>query len=486
MMMLRNRSRFGAALGLCTLILSWPAARSQSDPIPYQLLPVAGLNTRFASPGTVADPVPEPGDSLAIDGLNDQGQLLFSEFGSQPALVEYSGGHFIPIALPLGAALGGFWPPDLVLSDGSINQQGEVAFAATGGRAGDWLGVFVWGPKTQQSTPVALSGLSLALPGPVPAAAGRLFLGGPYAPYYATWSIPYYPPRINNHGEVAFVAPLTDANGNSLGVGLFLRDRDGRLMPIARTGDMLPVAGAIDRVTSYSLNDAGVLAFVATSRTAASAAFIWEKGQITPVAPGGKALRGVGAVWVNDANQNLLLIGGSAGFSVLKGDQLTPVVAPGQMLPGGGVFDSDPRLIVGAPNTAGQALWTTRIREGNRVVTTAYRLDADGQLSLVARDGDTTAGGETITLSEVYGASSIFGVVLNGKGQFALPVAINADPLARLDAALRARGRHRHPRGRPLEPQLHRRPRVPDPRGAGHWHGDEADPQWAAPHRGWR
>lgn len=431
--MIRVRSRLGAALGLYTLILApaslMPAARGQADPIPYHLLPVAGLSTRFASPGTVADPMPEPGDGLVIDDLNDQGQLLFSEYGSQPALVEYSGGQFIPIALPLGAALDGFWPDDLVPSAGSINQQGEVAFAATSGRGGEWLGAFVWDPQTQESLPVALPGLTPVEMAPTHPFTQLPQLGGPYPPYDVQLSIPSFPPRIDSHGEVAFLAPMTDVNGNGLGVGLFFRDRDGKLLPIAMPGDTLPPVGAIDGVTDFSLNDAGVVAFVAASRTAASAAFLWENGKTTVVAPGGKALRGVGAIWVNDVNRNLLLSGGEeVGFSVLKGDELAPVLAPGQMLPGGGVLYYS-RNGVTAPNTAGQSLWVVGILEGNRALTAAYRLDVDGQLSLLARDGDTTAGGERITLSVINGASPIYGAALNGKGQLALPVAINADLL---------------------------------------------------------
>src|SRR5690348_16246136 len=114
--MLDSRSWSSAALGLFILTLALPAARGYSDPIPYQVQPVAGPGITFNS-GRYSVPAGSPkNEVLRIDGLSDTGQLLFrvrGDYGS--ALVLDSGGHLTPIALSYGPAPGGSWPGNLVV-----------------------------------------------------------------------------------------------------------------------------------------------------------------------------------------------------------------------------------------------------------------------------------------------------------------------------------------------------------------------------------
>ena len=421
--MLRGQSRLSAPLGLFILALTLPAARGQADPIPYQVQPIAGVGTHFMI-DRHERPIGEPQDVyLKIDGLDDRGQLLFrlrDDIGS--ALVLYDQGHFTPIAPPPGDS----WPAYLAVTDGSVNQQGEVAFSARGGSEYQWLGTFLWDPQTQQSAPVVPPGLR-------PVASRSLVLGG---------LADDGPALLNNRGEIAFTAPLADLAGNSVASGVFFRDRDGQVTPVAITGDALPGIGTIHYVVATSLNDSGVVAFLAGANQYAWSAFTWANGKVTPVAlveqplPGGGAISSVYGAWVNSVNGSVLVDaqpdhGGfhTDGLYLVEDSRITSVAVPGSGLPSGGTYMGSlplhSGLTVSFPDAGGRSVFVAVIDEGGREQMAAYRVDAGGQLARLLQDGDTTAGGETILVrySSLYADFAIDGAAVNGKGQLALPLA---------------------------------------------------------------
>jgi hypothetical protein len=58
----------------------------------------------------------------------------------------------------------------------------------------------------------------------------------------------------------------------------------------------------------------------------------------------------------------------------------------------------------------------------------AYLMNADGQLSLIVKDGMTMAQGDAITVDSMILPSYGEGIAVNNKGQIALPLKIGSRP----------------------------------------------------------
>src|SRR5262249_8340168 len=150
-----------------------------------------------------------------------------------------------PIVVPGAAAPNGKWGiKNGVEAPVSMNQLGNAVFATdvTDGNNSD-LGTYLWDYKAQKVTPVALRGM--------PAGNNLILETGGEAT-----------PAINNRGEIALVARVKDASGQTQ-PALFLHAPGGTLLPIAVPDQALPGGRPVVHAHEASINDAGVIGFLA-------------------------------------------------------------------------------------------------------------------------------------------------------------------------------------------------------------------------------
>jgi hypothetical protein len=369
------------------------------------------------------------GTGLAPGTLNDKGWLAFIApiAGRGEALIQYADGKLMPLVLGGQDAPGGRWAKSVdLLIPISMNQRGNVAFAATVtiGDKTTW-GTFTWDSQARTFAPVALVGM--------PAVNDLTFVPGsqPTAPV------------INNQDEVAFLAFVNDAAGQAQRAVFFLGP-DRKLAPVALPDQELPGGGTLAHLGGPTLNDAGTVTLrVRRHGDPASAygGYVWEKGTITAVAavgaaaPGGATIVNVSALRVNNQNRTVLVAArlstsrDRAGLYRFADGQLAPVVVPGQEMPGGGklrsVVEQSGLSGIGAvgnislANELGQYVFLADLEGGGRA---AYRVDPDGQLTLILKSGATTE------LGQITGIRQELGVALNSQGQVALTVRIDGGP----------------------------------------------------------
>jgi hypothetical protein len=131
----------------------------------------------------------------------------------------------------------------------------------------------------------------------------------------------------------------------------------------------------------------------------------------------------VGGAVLNNKNRNLF-VGGNLdgngshwGLYLWSAGQLTALCVSGQTaMPGGGQFLG--LVNFSAASSAGASAFIARLVGGDSGV---YRVDADGNLSLVAKASDL---GAQIVFPD---GSGTFGLALNAQGQIALPVLFKGD-----------------------------------------------------------
>jgi hypothetical protein len=404
------------ALAAGLALLAPAAARAQAT---YKIQPIVKLGDM------AGDVLIATNRLLGVEGLNDNGQilLLVPTRSWQPRLLfQYIDGKFTPIVVPGRDAPGGKWPSGVIVRRPLyMNQRGNVAFTANiniGGKL-SW-GTFRWDATAQQVTAVALKGM--------PAVNNLMFEQGGAS--FATGA------AINNHDEIAFAAEVKSSHGQD--AGLFFLGRDAKLLPVALPDQELPGGGKLQSAVFPSLNDAGMVAFPGWRFGSNGASgYVWEQGTITPVAlvgqdaPGGGKVAEVTYIWLNNTNRTMLvsalLQGGSQQllYRFAEG-QLTPVLVPGQEMPGGGKVRGDNGISgISWANDAGQHAFTAVLEDGS---TGLYRLDPDGKLSLLLKSGATSELGTITRIGARYATgliNSSYGVGFNNKGQIAVPVTID-------------------------------------------------------------
>ena len=369
----------------------------------YKIQPIVKLGD------TVANLKIRASDDFEFGFLNDAGQftLVTENQAGGEMLLEYSNGSFLPIVVGGGDAPGGKWPRSVgIASPVQMNQQGDVVFATDSTRT------YRWDHQSGQVSVVAAPGM--------PAVNDLVFTAGGDPTTAA----------INDYGEIAFQGAVKDTAGK-IQRGIFFLGQDGKLLPVLLAGQEVagvgPAQPASQEVGSHlSLNNAGVVAFQAPRvGDKADSVFLWENGTVTPVvlagadAPGGGKFVWVGGAQVNNKNQNVLVSGNLDGISkdwgiyMLTAGHLIAVCVHGQEMPGGGQF----RGVAGGSfaSRTGENAFIARLEGGD---TAAYRIDADGKLSLIIKSGMITDLG---TIASVVPPTST-SMGLNGKGQVALPV----------------------------------------------------------------
>jgi hypothetical protein len=371
--------------------------------------------------GDPAGDVRIPADAgFQVADLNDTGHLVtVAGTPSNGALIQVADGQALPIAAGGVPTLAGPWPNPLLIGlPLKMNNQGDITFFTVSGVPQERT-TYLWQRATRRITTIAQRGA--AGPG------GLIWADGGY-----------FSPVLNNAGEIAFPAGIA-APPNRIDYGLFLRSAAGAMSTIA-----LPSANGSDETVLPSIDDTGRVAYLTMTPelgfTAPNAAFLWERGATQRVAGvgtsvGGATINSVTGVWTNNANRSLLLLvqtgqlqtGPRALVRYLDG-VLTPIIATGGELPGGGRLRDIPGFGEGVSwaNSAGQHAFLALLEDGSQA---AYLLDANGTLSLILRQGaQTSAGVVTAIAPDLYASSTAtrsFGIALNGRGQVALPVRLD-------------------------------------------------------------
>jgi hypothetical protein len=409
-------------LGLVGLALLLPAAaRAQAT---YKIQPIVKTGDTLAGV-----PVKPP---LFAGVLNDKGQLVFNaSSGTGSALFLFSDGTFTPLVAGGQEAPGGTWPESVGVGPlPGMNQRGNVAFTAEvtiGGKTS--FATFLWDAQTQKLSAVAVPGM--------PAVNNLTFMAMDGGLQLV--------PKINNQDEIAFGGYVADT-AREPQLAVFLLGRDHTLRAVALPKQELPGGGTlIDHGGNLAVTDAGVVAFRARRSgdpDNAFSAYQWENGVLTPLAlvggdaPGGGQITRVSALRLNNRDRSVLLVlrvsttPTRAGLYRLSEGQLTAVAVPGQEMPEGGklatvleeyqtFFGPSAHGDVSLANEAGQYLFHARLEDGTRAL---YRLDPDGKLAFLLKQGSVTELGE---ITRLVGGQ---GIGFNSRGQIALTLRIAGGP----------------------------------------------------------
>lgn len=409
-----------AALALISglpLMLMTPAAHAAPTRSPYTLKAILPLN------GSVANiPI---GDHFDVGKLNDRGQIAFitANPDGDEILVQYSDGKLIPIVVAGADALGGQWGMNNgIEAPVNMNELGNIVFATdltVGGNTD--VETFLWDGTKHTITTLAKRGM----PG------GRNLIfeagGGPT-------------PGINNQNDIALVAALRDSQG-LLQNGVFLRSPDGALQPVAVPEQPLPDGQKVGHAYEATVNDAGMVGLLIRRQVDGEhmdSAYLWEKGVLTPLAlvgqpaPGGGTIHTAWGALVNNKNGHVVVaagldkLNGPSALYLFADGQLTPIAIPGKVMPDGGVFKTlqSDRDGISFANELGQHAFLATMADNS---TALYRLDADGQVSLMLKSGMTTdlgiitQVGVPLPVAEPQGV----GVGFNSKGQAAFTAQFN-------------------------------------------------------------
>jgi hypothetical protein len=366
-----------------------------------------------------------------VAALNDRGQLLFTVHdwtGSKPGvLLQYANGNFTLIAAPEGDGPVGKWPKDLnVAAPQGMTQSGNTVFALFRRNWVSSLGTFLWNAGARQVTPVALPGM--------PATGDLTFTsdGG-------------FAPAINNPGDIVLIGGVKGPSSPAGAAGIFFLGRDQKLQPVLLTGQELPGGGKVDAAELPfawpSITDTGAVAFRASREGAPlrHSAYLWEQGTLAPLlvvgtdVPGVGKIAGVGSVFPNNKNRAVLVSASVSGLSGdglyrVDGDQILPVAVPGREMPGGGKIQSAVSGFgwgsrsIGQASAAGEYAFRATLAGGT---TAAYRMDAEGKVSLILKSGTPS---ELGTITKIGPDPVWNGIAINSQGQVAVAVQIDNGP----------------------------------------------------------
>jgi hypothetical protein len=399
----------GAACVAGLLWVSRPA-------IGMSLRPIVQLGDRVGETTIAAD------GSFDVGPLNDRGQLCFgadSDSGGR-LLVQYSGGTLTSIVAPGQDGPLGEWPETLWFdAPVSMNPQGDVVFSGLLVSVGSDTtgGTFLWNGATRKLAPIALPGMSFTPGQTLEWAAGPA-------------------PAINRGEEIALVVNVKNVAGRAY-PGIFLRSADGRLTPVALPDQPLPGGGRIAFAVQPCLTDAGTIGLLARPQGAdREYPYLWEQGALRPLSvpdpepPPDMLFLGFGGIWLNNRNRSVLLSGhlhsaGAHHLSLYRLDEgrLTPIVLPGQEMPGGGELSTVQALGVSAANDLGQHAFLATLADG---ATACYLLEPDGRLSLLLKSGAATDLGTIASVGP--GSVESHGIGLNNQGEVALTVSFAGRP----------------------------------------------------------
>jgi hypothetical protein len=286
-------------------------------------------------------------------------------------------------AVPGGGVFSGFGRHPLP----TLNDAGELAFAATitGARAVE--GVFVASPRGVRA--VALAG------GAAPDISSGTFAN-------------LDTPSINNRGEVAFLAIVR--RGRESIEAIYLQS-GGKTRKVVAQGDPAPAGGTFAGFGPPSLNGSGLIGFAAVveGRAVPGGVFVAKAGAIKMLVGAGEDTPDGGIfakfserVAVNEAGTiafNAILKGAPlSGAIYVVDDRVRKVVGLGEVAPGGGVFSHFglwPSL-----SASGAVVFAASVDGGPAPV--AVFLAGRGATSKVAAVGDALPGGGSLVSFGLY------------------------------------------------------------------------------------
>lgn len=417
----------GWMLGLVALALLWPgAARGE---VTYKIEPIL----RVGDPA--GDLVVPRNNYFWIGGFSERGHLIATWWNPNAfagmSVVQVAGGKVTPIAVPGQPSPAGTWPKDLWAPMWAMSPRGVLLFTVAQEFKAPGLGLYRWDPDSEK--------LSLVLQKEVPPAEGLTIertaagLG------------------VNDHDEIAIALRVRDADGK-VGTGIFLLGRDGKWQSVLLPGQELPGGGRLreEEWRLLHMNAAGSVAFMARREGERDwSAFLWEQGTLKTLlavgaeAPGGGTFTSVGEVQLNDVNREVLVTAGVDGktdqgiYRVVDG-QVIPVLVPGQELPGYGAYktiqytqrwDGGPLATngIGLPNARGERAFLARLSDSPAPVLCL--LSADGKVTPILRQGQTTNAGQVTILGQrglLSGASPA--PLINSSGQIVVLMEIDRGP----------------------------------------------------------
>jgi hypothetical protein len=286
-------------------------------------------------------------------------------------------------AVPGGGVFSGFGRHPLP----TMNDAGELAFAATIAGARAVEGVFVAGPRGIRT--VALAG-----------AAAPDISSGTFANLDT--------PSINNRGEVAFLA--TVRRGRESIEAIYLQS-GGKTRKVVAQGDPAPAGGTFAGFGPPSLNASGLIGFAAVveGRAVPGGVFVAKAGAIKMLVGAGEDTPDGGIfakfserIAVNETGIvafNAMLKGAPLGGAIyIVDDRARKVAGLGEAAPGGGVYSHFglwPSL-----TASGAVVFAASVDGGPAPV--AVFVTGRGGTARVAAVGDSLPGGGTLVSFGLY------------------------------------------------------------------------------------
>jgi hypothetical protein len=229
------------------------------------------------------------------------------------------------------------------------------------------------------------------------------------------------PPVVSTAGDVAFFATVDGGTG----AGIF-RSSGGVLTAIVRAGDAAPGGG---RFVSFGPTIAGsaggVLAFIGRIDSSSREAIYPVHGSVVGPAllrdldlnPCGGMIRSLGfsspSFGINDTGEIVAYVDGTPGGIVrVTGNVRAAVACQGGATPLGGTFKLGNRPVIGDGSPNGPIVFASAIVQPGTDPQAIFKDDGGG-LTVVAKTGDLTLGGQTIAgfLLNLRPAINAFGAV---------------------------------------------------------------------------
>jgi len=344
-------------------------------------------------------------------GPCEKGQVFVYEPTERVTLQQFADDHLTPITLPQERS-GGFlgfvhfvgWP--LVNRDADAVVYSYDLASSPGG-----LSLHRWDFASQELSPLNLK--------------GRAAADGSVVEWVQAVA------GFNDHDALLFVGIVKDPFGRTR-QGILLLSSNSDLVSVALEGQALGDGRHLGSVIEGArLTNAGRVLFqTAQEGKDPRVLHLWDGGTFALIAeegqtvPGGGQIADLGPAWAHDDSGTVLIrarlakpgvesLLPNAVFLSVEGT-LLPVALPGQEMPGGGRLPTQSRSLtdphwLSPPNDQGQHLFIAELEGGSKAV---YRIDADGTLALVLKQGTVTTYG---TIGRI-GTSAGF----NNKGQIAL------------------------------------------------------------------
>lgn len=410
-------------LGL--LLLGASAAPAQTEYTIRSIFKVGDVAADFAI---------HDGLSLFPAGLADDGRIIFAAYkpdGTEgDRWFQWKNGTTTLIAQPGSESPDGIWPETFWSQAWGTNHLGGSVFNALEFAKNTVIGIYAWDPVSGKFRTLAKKGMVTADGLTVEDPAG-------------------INPAINDAGDI--VVPIGVSEGGvRKGPGIFLLDRNGKWQTIIRSLAELPGGGKVNANYPYltAINDAGVVTLgLRKVGSGLYGLYNWEAGTLTAILPARTEVPGVGLVTSissftnNDVNRDLMVtlgVGGSRNHGVYRitEGKVIPVALPGQEMPGGGkfrtvryVFDAGgPQLAngLGTANEQGQRALLATLEDGTSAL---YRVDLDGALALVLKQGQQTPLGTITHLGQKANLMNQQALPwLNSRGEIAIVLELDNGP----------------------------------------------------------